>query len=473
MAETLETPPVIPQAAPSTALPKLDGITQEDLRREISGDDAPEKKKEVPQSDEKSHVEEKPLDGFGKAAKEMMDKKARGESTDAPDKSEEKPAKKEAVSADDAQPIKKEELPAGRLPDDQLRVLPHDKPLTARRIEQLLKDKADLAKERDEARVAAKANPTASNVEEFTKLKEEHQKASDELTRYRRRYEIDTDETFKKTYDEPISNAEVAIENTLKKYQLGDATLKAIKDEGGFAAFSRSSKTFPITELDEAGDKKTVMRTAAELARGWINGIAIADGEFIRSALGKQALLADEKKTATERAVGESKQFFEAREKQSRATGEAAKKRDEELAKNYQTWLKTTTESTDWMKDKPVPDNATDVQRKQIDDHNQFNKQLRDDLNNHPKNSDDYYKLRLEAVESRHLKREMTSKDEKIKALEAELARAKNAGRTTPKGGSLLSDAGKPAKKDDNVAPEDFKTAFRRSAQAKMGGDDE
>ncbi len=474
MAETTETPPVIPQAAPSTALPKLDGITQEDLQREIRGDPTPEPKKEsVDKPEEKSRVEEKLLDGFGKAAKEMMDKKARGESTE-PEKKEEKEVKKEAVSADDAPPVKKEETPDGRLPDDQLQVLPHDKPLTRRRIEQLLKDKADLAKERDEARAAAKANPTATNVEEYNKLKEDHQKANDELIKFRRRYEIDNDDTFKKTYDEPLAQTETAIENTLKKYQLGDATLKAIKDEGGFAAFSRSSKTFAITEKDpETGEPRTVQRTAAELARGWINGVAIADGEFIRSALGKQAMLTEDKKNAVERAVGESKQFFEARQKEQAAAIETAKKRDEELAKGYQTWLKSTTESTDWMKDKPLPDNATEAQKKQITEANEFNKGLRESLGTHPKNSEDYYKMRLEAVESRHLRREMGSKDEQIKTLQAELARVKGANRTTPKGGSLLSDANKPQKKDDSVAPEDFKTAFRKAAQTRMGGDDE
>ena len=482
MADTLETPPAIPQPPPSTALPKLDSITQEDLSREISGGDIPPPKEKANFTqentrvgDDKGHVVDKDLDGFGKAARDMMKKKQEeaAKPKEEPEETPKEEKKKEAVSADDASPPKKDDTPPERLTDDQLQPLPHDKPLTKRRIEQLLKDKADLARERDEARAAAKENPSASNVEEFNKLKEEHQKASDELIRYRRRYEIDGDETLKKTYDEPISNAETAIENTLKKYQLGDATLKAIKDEGGFAAFSRSSRTFPIVEVGDDGEKKTVMRTAGELARNWLNAIPIADGEFIKSALGKQAMLAEEKKTAIDRAVGESKQYFESREKQQKEAVETAKKKDEEMAKGYQTWLKTTTDSTDWLKDKPIPDNANEAQKKQLTELNQFNKQLREDLGNHPKSSEEYYKLRLEAIESRHLRREMGSKDDQIKSLQAELARVKGANRTTPKGGSLLSDASKPTKKDDDVAADDFKTAFKRAAQRKLGGDDE
>ncbi len=468
-------------------MPKLDSITQEDLSREIRGDDTPKKEpavfkeENVRVGDDKGHVVEKDLEGFGSAARKMMERKQKeadgGEVETEPKKEEpkkEEAKKKEVVSADDAAPQKKEEPAAGeRLPDDQLKVLPHDKPLTVRRIQQLLKDKEDLQKERDEARAAAKANPTASNVEEYTKLKEEHAKANDELIKFRRRYEIDNDDTFKKTYDEPVAHAETAIENTLKKYQLGDATLKAIKDEGGFAAFSRSSKTFAITETDADGQPKTVHRTAAELARNWLTALPVADGEFIRSALGKQAMLAEEKKQAVERAVGESKQFFETRQKQQLEQQEAASKKDKELAAGHAEWIKKTTESTDWMKDKEVPANANDEQRKKIEEHNEFNKQLRARITDNPKTLDEYNALKLDAAHAHHLRRELGTKDEQIKSLQAELARVKGAGRTTPKGGSLLTDAGKPSKKEDDIAPDDFKTGFKRGAARKAGGDDE
>ena len=82
MADTPETPPAIPQPPPSTALPKLDSITQEDLSREISGGDIPPPKEKANFTqentrvgDDKGHVVDKDLDGFGKAARDMMKKK--------------------------------------------------------------------------------------------------------------------------------------------------------------------------------------------------------------------------------------------------------------------------------------------------------------------------------------------------------------------------------------------------------------
>lgn len=394
--------------------------------------------------------------------------------------------KKEAVSADDAPPPEKPKHESEEVPEEQRQVLPHDKPDTARRIKAILAEKsklaeerAQLAKELEEARATAKANPTAANVEEFTKLKEEHAKASDELVKFRRRYELDNDPEIKTKFDEPLAQTEAAIETTLKKYNLGDATLKAIKDEGGFAAFSRSMKTFPIVQIDpDTQEKKTIHVTASELARSWLNtGLAVADAEFIKSAVGKQQLLSEEKKAAVTRAVDDSKQYFESRQKQQQEASEAAKKKDEELAKGYQNWLKTTSESTEWLKDKPIPENAPEEQKKQIQEHNEFNKQLRDQLATHPKTSEDYYKLKLEAAESHHLRRELGSKDDRIKSLEAELARVKAGTRTTSKPGSLLSNAHKEepkaAEPDYKNPMESLKKGLRAKMAAKSGNADD
>jgi len=394
-------------------------------------------------------------------------------------KEEPKPAqeKKPAVSADDAPPPEKPKATEDtEVPEDQRKVLPHDKPETARRIKAILaeskkKDEAmdKLSKELEEARKTAVSKPSEANLEEFSKLKEEYGKANDELIKFRRRYEIDNDETFKKTYDEPLSQTEKVIEDTLKKYNLGDATLKAIRDEGGFGAFSRSMKTFPIVQTDADGEKKTVHITAAELSRSWLNnGLAVADAEFIKSAVGKQALLTEEKKAAVARALDESKQFFETRNKQQAEATEAAKKRDLEMSQGYQNWLKSTTESTDWLKDEAIPENANEAKKTQIQEKNEFNKQLRESLATHPKNQDDYYKLRLEAVESHHLRREMGAQEEKIKSLEAELARVKAGTRTTSKPGSLLTNQGKDEPKPEKVDMNDPMASLKKGLRAKM-----
>lgn len=400
------------------------------------------------------------------------------------DNKEAPPEKKSVVSVDDAPPPAKptagEEVPA-----DHRQVMPHDKPETARRIKAILAEKtalaaekAAIAKELEDARATAKANPTTSNVEEFSKLKEEHAKASDELLKFRRRYEIDNDDTFKKTYDEPVAHAEKSIEDTLKKYNLGDATMKVIRDEGGFAAFSRSSKTFPILQKDADGNQVTVHLTAGELARNWLNGIAVADAEFIKQSVGKQQLLSEEKKTATQRAIDESKQFFEQRETAGKQARDQAVAKEQEMSSSYKTWADSTASSTDWMKDREVPENASEEQKKKIAEDNAFNKQLRDGLNVHPKNQEEYQAVKLESAESHHLRREMGSKDAQIKSLQAELARVKGATRTTPKAGSLLSDSSKGGdedrpKVDYNNPLKSMKENMRASMAKKNGSIEE
>ena len=476
-------------APPSSTRPAVTPLTKEQMSAELGknlrvpGADKPIQRQEPkaePQADHEKPREYTPkneqkapigkLPDLKTALRESMDKKAQPEA-----KAE--LVKKEVVSVDDAPPPVKPKADE-EVPEDQRQVLPHDKPETARRMKAILADKAkavaekaELAKELEVARKAVTNNPTQANLDEFTKLKEEHAKASDELLKFRRRYEVDNDETFKKQYDEPVAHAENAIETTLKKYQLGEGTLKAIKDEGGFAAFSRSTKTFPVQQNVD-GEMRTVNITAGELARNWLNSIPVADAEFIKQSVGKQQMLTEEKKTAVTRAVDESKQFFEQRQAETKKQQDAAKASEVELSKKYQDWYKTTTESTEWLKDKEIPETATEAQKKQIAEGNAFNKQLRDGLNNHPKTSEEYYALRIEAAESHHLRREMGSKDERIKSLEAELTRVKGGTRTTPKAGSLLTEAHKPEAKieiDMSNPVESMKKGLR-AAMAKKSG---
>jgi len=495
--------PTLPEIAPNTTptsstRPAAAPISREQMAAELGKSLKPAGDRPVPrQEPARETVPDKPKEYVPKSPQDLSknaptdftsglrDKVLKKEEPSKPEPKAEAEkkleVKKPAVSADDAAPPEKPKHDE-EVPEEQRQVMPHDKPDTARRIKAILaesrkKDEAmaTLTKELEEARKAAVAKPSDANLDEFTKLKEEHAKASDELIKFRRRYEIDNDETFKKTYDEPLSAAESAIENTLKKYNLGDATLKAIKDEGGFGAFSRSMKTFPIVQTDpDTGEKKTIHITAQELARSWLNnGLAVADAEFIKSAVGKQALLTEEKKSATTRAMDEAKQFFETRQKQMAEAGEAQKKKDAEMSQAYQIWLKSTTETTDWLKDEPIPEGTPEAKRKQIEERNEFNKQLRDGLAAHPKTQEDYQKLKLESAESHHLRRELGSRDERIKALEAELARVKAGTRTTSKAGSLLTNQGKAEpeeKKPDLSNPmKSLKDRMRERMQSSKG----
>jgi predicted RNase H-like nuclease (RuvC/YqgF family) len=94
-----------------------------------------------------------------------------------------------------------------------------------------------------------------------------------------------------------------------------------------------------------------------------------------------------------------------------------------------------------------MPDNATEEQKAEIARHNEFNAQLRSRLKKDPTNAKEYGELKLEAAESHHLRRTLGEYESKIAALEAQLAKSKNALRTTPKGGSLLKSDTAPKEK--------------------------
>jgi hypothetical protein len=475
--DTLPQPP-----PPSTASSAAKPISLASLRQEIAAKPPMESRPPEPKTEVKAPPAQAPepktdappanpgfKDGLRKRLLEKQEPEAAPESKAT--KPKEEPVAKEEPAAKPDAPAK-EETP---VPADHLKVLPHDKPDTARRIKQLLADRdraADEAKAaKAELEAAKKAPQTAANVEEVERLKTEYAKAQDDLLRYRRRYEIESDPEFTTKYREPIKQVEAGIETSLKKYGFGDATIEAIRKEGGFAAFSRSSKTFTVQEADPDNEGKTrpVVRTAAQLARGWLDGLPVSDSEFIKAGLGKQQLLQSEEQAAITKAQEDAKGYFENQTKAQREAAEKAAETTKAMAAEYEKWAEETETKTDFLKEVPIPDNATEDQRKEIEDRNEFAKQLRAGLRKNPSNVKEYTQLKFEAAESHHLRREMGAKERRIAELEAQLSKAKGAMKTTAKAGSILT-ASKDAPKDVTPAdPTNFKAGLRARLQAKAG----
>jgi hypothetical protein len=495
-----------PQSAPPSALGGAKSISAAELGRELTApprqeaaptlDAPPTKGRQIFREDNASNVTlgddkgnrevEPTLPDFRAKAREMMKKKESApaeeqkvEST----KAEAAPVKKEAVSADDAPPAKAVAT-TDEVPEEHRRVLPQDKPDTAKRIKAILAErdaeraaKAALAAERDAAKAeldAAKKSGAAP--EEIAKLRAEYDATKTDLLRYRRRYEIDSDPEFAAKYKEPVKVAEKAIEDTFKKYNFGEGTLKAIADAGGFGAFSTSAKTFQVQEADPENPGKTrpVVRTAAELSREWLNSLPIADSEAIRATLGKQSLLRSEEQQAITKAQDEAKTHFENLSKSQQEAHRQQQEATQKQTAEYEKWLTETETATDWLKDRPIPDGATEAQRKEITDHNEFNGQLRSQLKKHPTTALEYGQLKLEAAEAHHLRRTKGQLEARIAELENQVKRGKDAQRTTPRGGSLLrsDEAVKPAR-DANADPTDFKAGLRAGLGKITGSIDE
>lgn len=430
--------------------------------------------------DDKGNRETEPtLPKFGEAARALIAKKeaeARAESKEKKAEAAEATKEKKAVvSADDAppKPAAKEDAP---VPPEHLKVLPHDKPETARRIKALLADRdaarAEAAAAKAEFDAAKKAGAAP---EELTKLREEAQKAAQEAARYRRLVEVDKDPALIAKYDEPAKAAETNIEATLKQYGLGENTLKTIQAEGGFAAFSRSQKAYNVTVADpeSEGGTKVVAKTAAQLAHEWLNGMNLADAEAIKAALGKQQSLQAEKVAEKQRLAAEATQYYEQQTAAQRQAAEQAQAQTQKATKEYEDWAKKAETETPFLKDREVPANATPEQKSKIEEYNAFNAQLRASLKKHPTTALEYGQLKLEAAEAHHLRREMGDKDAEIESLKAQLARVRGATRTTSKAGSILTGGGKAPEKEEPADPTDLKGGLRRSLAKLTGGDEE
>lgn len=380
---------------------------------------------------------------------------------------------KETVSADDAPPpAKAATTPTGdEVPEDQRRVLPHDKPDTAKRIKAILAER-DAAKAAVDAakKELEDARKAGASSEEIKKLKDEHEALRQDALRLRRLHDLKSDKEFNEKYDAPVKQVDSAIAETLKRYQFGEATLKAIEAEGGFAAFSRSQKQFSITEPDpeNPGETRKVLKTAAQLSREWLAGMDVADSEAIKASLGKQQLLQSEKAAAIEKAQAEAREYFENKDKSSREQAEAARLAQEKTMKEYTEWRDKTLAETEFLRDREIPVDATPEQKAAVEEYNKFTAQLRDRIAKDPTNAVEYGQLKLEAAESHHLRRTLGEKDAEIARLQEQLKQKSAALRTTPKAGSILKGNGAPpaAKQDVSDPMGSFKDNLRRRMQA-------
>lgn len=471
-----ESAPPPPSSVKSAAQP----ISQADLARELGNrppPSAPQPKAEPVTPPVEAPSPDKPSSFRESMDKAMAAKKAEAISKDdaPPPKAPKAEKKVEATPPKaDVPPTKDEPVPA-----EHLRVLPTDKPDTAKRIKAILAER-DAA--RDEAKTAkadyeaAKKAPSTP-PEELAKLKADYDAAQNDLLRYRRLHDIDSDVEFKAKYKEPVAQIEKNIEESFKKHGLTEDFIKGIRDAGGFAAWSESGKAYVenVPDLDNPGATKQVTRTAAQLLHGWLNSGAInpVDAEAIKASLGRQSLLRSEEKAAIAKAQDEARSYYENQSKGQREAMEKAQQGQAGMAKEYEEFAKKVESETEWLKDREIPADASAETRKEIEEHNTFNKQLRDGLKKHPTTAAEYGQLKLEAVESHHLRREKGRLEARVTELEGELKKTRAATRTTSKAGSLMTAPAKTAEaQDDKLPPTDWRSRLDAKMKAGQGGDE-
>ncbi len=423
---------------------KSEGRTAEEAVKEAE----PTKKEEQQQAKEDKPLQEKKVEKTD-LDKKLDDTQAKKDDEDDP-RAAMKRATEEKKKEEKKAEEKKEEKTEETVPDEELAVLPHDKPKTAKRIQALLnkvkewESTATTTKKEAEERATKLAELEKKLSEQKTvdpTTDEKVKKQLDELAMFRRRYELDQDPEIKTRYDARVEAAETSIMASLKKRGAGEALLNLIKEEGGWRAFSDSSRTLTLPD-GEGGTKQT---TAADLADAVLKQLPLGERKEVEAAMMEQVQTKRDRERFFKEEQAKANDFFKKRDEDSqRQTAEQAKQFDE-AKKTIETWQKGV-ETSDWLKDRELPANATAEVKAEVEDWNKQNKQLKAILNkNLSANKLDellpiiqesvlYYNERRTASalrkENERLKAEVAAKDEAM-------TKFKTAGRSTQKSGSI------------------------------------
>lgn len=399
----------------------------------------------------------------------------------------EEPAKEEDVSRDslrkmfekkDAEKAKASDKEEKKdtfedVSEEELQVLPHDKPKTAKRINALLSKIKEVESRETETRKQAeeKAKRLAELEQQLSTVKssdpttDEKVKAQlDELAMYRRRYELDNDPELKEKFDTRIEAQELAIVDHLKKRGATDELVKLIQNEGGWARFASSNNT--MTLPDEDGGTRQV--SMAELAETIINALPLGERKAIEAAMMDQIQTQSAKKLHYEDQVKKAKEYFSKRDEESKKASAEQQRQIEEARKSVEKW-QAEVEQSEWLKDKELPAKATPEQKQAVQEHNRYNAQLRSllkkavsttDLNGMLEIVHDSVRYYDERRNTASLKREVDSLRAELQAKQAELDKFKGASRSVPRAGSVSSNASTPTATEKR--PRSLEEAFDR-----------
>ncbi len=375
---------------------------------------------------------------------------------------EAKPAdkNKEAVKPEDAR--KEDEAP-----EDELQVLPHDKPKTVARIKTLLSRIASANSEvtKTKAEAKEKADKLAELEKKLTEVKtvdpkteEAVQKQLEELSMFRRRYDLEKDPETKTKFDSRIELAETAIEHTLKKQGANEALLNLIKEEGGWNKFSGSNRVIPI-----AHGKTT---TAAELADSILQELPLVERKAVESSMVEQIQTKRDKDRYFLEEQAKANDFFKKKEEATVKQQQEYDNQVKQIAGTIETWHKKVL-AEDWLKEREIPANATAEQKAAIEEDNKYTKQLQAFSNKllKPKGIDDSLEMAYDALkyyQERREKSKVIAENVKLKAdlaaKQAEIDKFKGGSRSIPKAGSIVH--GGSANVEKKEQPRSLEDAF-------------
>ncbi len=331
------------------------------------------------------------------------------------------------------------------VPESEMKVLPSDKPKTAKRIQALLK-KID-AIESESTKTKTEATEKAAKLAELeaklstvktadpaTEAKVKTQ--LDELAMYRRRYELDKDPEVKTKFDSRLEGAETTIIETLKRRNAGDALLKLINDEGGWQKFSNSGRVVNIS--DGEGGTKPV--TTAELAESILQALPLGERKSVEAAMVEQVQTTRDKERYFKEQQAAAADYFKKREEDGEKARSTHQKMVEENGKFLTEWHKKTL-AADWIKDKEVAASASAAEKAAAEEYNKYNAQMRSILDKGLKTNDLAGMVEVVGDSVRYYDERRTSANlrKELERVKGELDRFKKGGSSVPRSGSIAA----------------------------------
>lgn len=365
--------------------------------------------------------------------------------------------------------------------DDELQVLPQDKPKTAKRIAALLKkvDAANAIVTETKKEADAKAAKLKELEAELAKVKtvdpttdEKVKTQLEELSQLRRRYQLDKDPEVKSKFDDRIDSSAKSIIETLIKNGAGEGLVKLINDEGGWVKFAQSNRTIPLAD----GTKVP----AYEFADTIMGQLPTMDKRMVEAAIMEQIQLKRDKDRFFEEQQKNANEYFKKKEEESSKGTEEQAKRLKEGSEFIAKWHKENLEKHEWLKEQPVPANATPEQKAQIEDDNKYTKQLVGLLNKSLNTKDlngmldivfdsvQFYQQRRENV---RLTQKLAKAESDLAAKQVEIDKFKTASRSTPRSGSLTGGTAAASTGGGEKKPQTLEDALNRIAAG--GNNDE
>jgi hypothetical protein len=437
--------------------------------------------KEVAKKEEAPEIKEKRPEAGSLGAKldETIEKKTEEEEVTREALLAKTTPKKESTKTEPvkADAEKKEEKADPDAPsDDELQVLPHDKPKTAKRIQALLK-KVDALNStftetkrgaEEKAKRLAELEEQLKSVTTSDPTTNEAIKAQlDELKMFKRRYELDRDPEVATKFDSRVQYAEKGITEILTKRQATPALLKLIADEGGWAKFSNSSTPISV----KGADGSTTQIEASEAAENILAALPMLDRKQLESAMMEQIQIDRDKKRFLEEETARAADYFKSRDDESAKAVEVQQKGMEEAKKLIEEFKTTAVTQREWLKQQDIPATATPEQKAEIEDSNAYKKQLASLLKKNLEVKDIPSMLGVvEDSVAYYAERRNSARllDENAK-LRAELAheresmnKFKNASRSTSKSGSLAGGGSTPTTQSKSKTPASLEDAFNR-----------